>query len=124
MLGWRIRLMSSFIVPTNWTKQAKAVAYALKKYVRVVFVVLCFFGFPLFDCRYGGLVSDSNVFYPRFSIDITPDPRWPPGCFDDLNSIPVTAFEVPFCASLLYLWTPLFKVFSFVRVVDYGCIVC
>ena len=71
MMGQRVRLKSSYTINTNWTKQEKAVLLGLKKY--------------------GALVADNGGF---FSISVTPDNRWPGGCFDHLNTIGVTNFEV------------------------------
>lgn len=71
MMGQRLRLKSSYVINTNWTKQEKAVLLGLKKY--------------------GALVADNGGF---FSISVTPDNRWPAGCFDHLSTISVTNFEV------------------------------
>lgn len=71
MMGQRVRLKSSYVINTNWTKQEQAVLLGLKKY--------------------GALVADNGGF---FSISVTPDNRWPGGCFDHLNTIGVTNFEV------------------------------
>jgi hypothetical protein len=70
-MGQRVRLKSSFPIPSNWTKQEKAVLTALKKY--------------------GALVADNGNF---FSISVTPDDRWPAGCFDHLSTVGITNFEV------------------------------
>jgi hypothetical protein len=70
-MGQRVRLKSSFVIPANWTKQEKAVLAALKKY--------------------GALVADNGNF---FSISVTPDDRWPAGCFGHFTSIGITNFEV------------------------------
>ena len=70
-MGQRVRLKSPFVIPANWTKQEKAVLAALKKY--------------------GALVADNGNF---FSISVTPDDRWPNGCFDHFTSISITNFEV------------------------------
>jgi len=70
-MGQRVRLKSSFAIPANWTKQEKTMLTALKKY--------------------GALVADNGGF---FSISITPDDRWPAGCFDHLNTVGITNFEV------------------------------
>jgi hypothetical protein len=70
-MGQRLRLKSTFAVPSGWTKEEKAVLAGLKKY--------------------GAMVADNGNY---FSISITPDDRWPPGCFDDLTSISATNFEV------------------------------
>ena len=69
-MGQRLRLKSSFVIPTNWTKQEKAILLALK--------------------RYGALVADNGNF---FSISVTPDDRWPAGCFDRLTTVGITNFE-------------------------------
>jgi len=70
-MGQRVRLKSSFVIPTTWTKQEKAILLALKKY--------------------GALVADNGNF---FSISVTPDDRWPAGCFDHLSLVGITNFEV------------------------------
>lgn len=70
-MGQRLRLKSTFTVPSSWTKEEKAVLAGLKKY--------------------GAMVADNGNY---FSISITPDDRWPPGCFNDLTSISATNFEV------------------------------
>lgn len=70
-MGQRLRLKSTFVVPSGWTKEEKAVLAGLKKY--------------------GAMVADNGNF---FSISITPDDRWPPGCFNDLTTISATNFEV------------------------------
>jgi hypothetical protein len=70
-MGQRLRLKSGFGVPSGWTKEEKAVLAGLKKY--------------------GAMVADNGNY---FSFSITPDDRWPPGCFDDLTSISATNFEV------------------------------
>ena len=70
-MGQRVRLKSGFVIPANWTKQEKAVLLALKKY--------------------GAMVADNGNF---FSISVTPDHRWPAGCFDHFNTINITNFEV------------------------------
>jgi len=70
-MGQRVRLKSSFTIPANWTKQEKAVLVALKKY--------------------GAFVADNGNF---FSISVTPDDRWPVGCFDHLSTVGITNFEV------------------------------
>lgn len=69
-MGQRLRLKSSFVTPANWTKQEKAILLALKKY--------------------GALVADNGNF---FSISVTPDDRWPAGCFDRLSTVGITNFE-------------------------------
>jgi hypothetical protein len=70
-MGQRLRLKSTFNVLTGWTKEEKAVLAGLKKY--------------------GAMVADNGNY---FSISITPDDRWPPGCFNDLTGISATNFEV------------------------------
>jgi len=70
-MGQRVRLKSAFVIPSNWTKQEKAILTALKKY--------------------GALVADNGNF---FSISVTPDDRWPAGCFDHFTGIGITNFEV------------------------------
>lgn len=70
MMGQRLRLKSSFVIPANWTKQEKAILLGLKKY--------------------GALVADNGNF---FSISVTPDDRWPAGCFDHLSTVGITNFE-------------------------------
>jgi hypothetical protein len=70
-MGQRIRLKSSFVIPANWTKEAKAVALALKKY--------------------GGIVADNGGF---FSFSVCPDNRFPDGAFDNLSSVAISNFEV------------------------------
>lgn len=70
-MGQRVRLKTGFLIPDNWTKQEKAILRGLKKY--------------------GALVADNGNF---FSISVTPDNRWPAGCFDHFTSISITNFEV------------------------------
>ncbi len=70
-MGQRLRLKSTFLIPTNWTKEEKSVLLGLKKY--------------------GAMVADNGNF---FSISVTPDDRWPANCFSDLSSISITNFEV------------------------------
>jgi len=73
-MGERLRLRASFTIPVGWSAESKAVAIALKKY--------------------GCLVADNGNF---FQISVTPDQRWPSGCFDDLsglNGIVPNDFEV------------------------------
>jgi hypothetical protein len=41
--------------------------------------------------KYGAMVADNGSF---FSISVTPDDRWPSGCFNHLTSISATNFEV------------------------------
>jgi hypothetical protein len=70
-MGQRVRLKAAFSIPANWTKEEHAVLLGLKKY--------------------GAMVADNGNF---FSISVTPDDRWPAGCFDHLTSIAITNFEV------------------------------
>ncbi len=72
-MGQRLRLKAAFAIPSNWTKEEKAVALALKKY--------------------GALVADNGSI---LGISVAPDDRWPNGgdCFSDLSGIVVTNFEV------------------------------
>jgi hypothetical protein len=70
-MGQRLRLKAGFVIPTGWTREEKAVLLGLKKY--------------------GAMVADNGNY---FSISVTPDDRWPPGCFDHLTSISATNFEV------------------------------
>lgn len=70
-MGQRLRLKSTFVIPANWTKEEKLVLEALKKY--------------------GGMVSDNGNF---FSFSVTPDDRWPAGCFDHLSTVDVNNFDV------------------------------
>ena len=70
-MGQRLRLKSSFNIPTNWTTEEKAVLRALKKY--------------------GAIVADNGGF---FSISVVPDQRFANNAFDNLSTISVTNFEV------------------------------
>ena len=70
-MGQRLRLASNFPIPANWTKEEKAVLLGLKKY--------------------GAIVADNGGF---FSISVTPDDRWPNGCFSHISSLSITNFEV------------------------------
>jgi hypothetical protein len=71
MMGQRVRLKTSFAIPATWTKQEKAVLLGLKKY--------------------GALVADNGGF---FSISVTPDERYPSGCFNHLSTVDISNFEV------------------------------
>jgi len=71
-MGQRLRLKANFSVPTNWTKQEKAIAAALKKY--------------------GCLIADNSSSF--FSISVAPDQRWPSGAFSHITGLSVTNFEV------------------------------
>ena len=70
-MGQRVRLKSSFSVPTSWTKQSKAVANALK--------------------TYGAFVADNGGF---FSVSACPDQRFPANCFANVQTLDVNQFEV------------------------------
>jgi hypothetical protein len=70
-MGQRLRLKSSFVIPSSWTIEEQAILRGLQKY--------------------GALVADNGHF---FSISITPDDRWPANAFDDLASVGITNFEV------------------------------
>jgi hypothetical protein len=70
-MGQRLRLKAGFVIPAGWTKEETAVLMALKKY--------------------GAMVADNGNY---FSISVTPDDRWPSGCFNDLTSLSATNFEV------------------------------
>ena len=70
-LNQRLRLKVSYVITNTWTTEEKAVLLALKKY--------------------GALVADNGNY---FSISVTPDDRWPAGCFNHLTSVAVTNFEV------------------------------
>jgi hypothetical protein len=76
-MGQRVRLKSSFTIPTSWSAQERAVAVALKKY--------------------GAFVADNGNF---FSISICPDDRWPAGCWSHFSTgagsdiLDINQFEV------------------------------
>jgi hypothetical protein len=70
-MGQRLRLKSSFAIPSTWTTAEKAVLKGLKKY--------------------GAMVADNGNF---FSISVTPDNRFAAGEFGHLSSIPISEFEV------------------------------
>ena len=71
-MGQRFRLSSSFVVPSTWTIEEKAVCYALKKY--------------------GAIVADNSGGF--FSISVCPDDRFSTNAFDNLSTIDVSNFEV------------------------------
>ena len=71
-MGQRFRLKASFVVPTTWTKEEKAVCYALKKY--------------------GAIVADNSGGF--FSISVCPDDRFSSNAFGNLSTIDVSNFEV------------------------------
>ena len=70
-MGQRLRLKSSFIIPSSWSTEEKAMLLGLKKY--------------------GALVADNGNF---FSISITPDDRWPANAFGHISTVGITNFEV------------------------------
>src|SRR5437763_5249876 len=71
-MGQRFRLKSSFVVPSTWTIEEKAVCYALKKY--------------------GAIVADNSGGF--FSISVCPDNRLSSNALDNLSTIDVSNFEV------------------------------
>ena len=70
-MGQRIRLKASYAIPSNFTKEEKAVLLALKKY--------------------GGLVADNGGF---FSFSVCPDDRFSANAFSDISSVSISNFEV------------------------------
>ena len=70
-MGQRLRLKAGFEIPAAWSKQERAVALALKKY--------------------GAIVADNGNI---FSISVAPDKRFPSGCWENINKVPTSAFEV------------------------------
>ncbi len=71
-MGQRFRLKTSFVVPSGWTIEEKAVCYALKKY--------------------GAIVADNSGGF--FSISVSPDDRFSSVAFSNLSAIDVSNFEV------------------------------
>src|SRR6266403_450614 len=71
-MGQRFRLKASFVVPSGWTIEEKAVCYALKKY--------------------GALVADNSGGF--FSISVCPDDRFSSSAFNNLSTIYVSNFAV------------------------------
>ena len=70
-MGQRLRLKAGFVIPPDWSVPENAVLLALKKF--------------------GAIVADNGGF---FSISITPDDRYPKGCFDHMNTVGIENFEV------------------------------
>ncbi len=70
-MGQRFRLKDSFVIPSNWTTEEKAVLKALKKY--------------------GALIADNGNF---FSVSVCPDDRFASNAFDHLSTIDINNFEV------------------------------
>ena len=71
-MGQRLRLKASFVIPSNWTIEEKAILLGLKKY--------------------GAIVADNSGGF--FSISVSPDDRWPASCFDHLATVSIDNFEV------------------------------
>jgi hypothetical protein len=71
-MGQRLRLKPSFVIPSNWTLEEKAILLGLKKY--------------------GAIVADNSGGF--FSISVSPDDRWPANCFDHLSTVSIDNFEV------------------------------
>ena len=70
-MGQRFRLKSSFVIPSGWTTEEKAVLRALKKY--------------------GAIIADNGGF---FSISVCPDDRFSSTAFSNLSTIDINNFEV------------------------------
>jgi hypothetical protein len=70
-MGQRLRLKSSFAIPSNWTIEEKAVLRALQKY--------------------GALVADNGNF---FSVSVCPDDRFSDSAFNHLSTVAIDNFEV------------------------------
>src|SRR5689334_7204415 len=71
-MGQRLRLKASFVIPSTWTIEEKAILLGLKKY--------------------GAIVADNSGGF--FSISVSPDNRWPANCFDHLATVSIDNFEV------------------------------
>src|ERR1700693_654540 len=71
-MGQRFRLKASFVVPSSWTMEERAVCYALKKY--------------------GAIVADNSGGF--FSISVCPDDRFASNAFDNFSTIDGRHFEV------------------------------
>src|SRR5580700_4331418 len=71
-MGQRLRLKSSFVIPSSWTMEEQAILRALKKY--------------------GALVADNSGGF--FSISVSPDNRFPGNAFDHLSTVGIDNFEV------------------------------
>jgi hypothetical protein len=70
-MGQRLRLKASFVIPSSWTIEERAVLLALKKY--------------------GAIVADNGNF---FSISVCPDDRFQTNAFDHLSTVTIDNFEV------------------------------
>ena len=70
-MGQRMRLKSSFVIPSNWTIEEKAVLRALQKY--------------------GAIVADNGNF---FSVSVCPDDRFSDSAFSHLSTVAIDNFEV------------------------------
>lgn len=66
-----MRLKASFVIPSNWTIEEKAVLRALQKY--------------------GAIVADNGNF---FSVSVCPDNRFSDAAFSHLSSVAIDNFEV------------------------------
>src|SRR2546423_3427298 len=71
-MGQRLRVKASFVIPSNWTIEEKAILLGLKKY--------------------GAIVADNSGGF--FSISVSPDNRWPANCFNHLAAVSIDNFEV------------------------------
>ncbi|MEY2480746.1 MAG: hypothetical protein QOI04_1673 [Verrucomicrobiota bacterium] len=71
-MGQRLRLKASFLIPSGWTIEEKAICLALKKY--------------------GAIVADNSGGF--FSISVSPDDRFAANAFSNLSTIDVSNFEV------------------------------
>ncbi len=70
-MGQRLRLKSSFVIPSTWTIEEKAILRALQKY--------------------GAIVADNGGF---FSVSVCPDNRFADNAFDHLSTVAIDNFEV------------------------------
>jgi hypothetical protein len=68
--GSLLRLRADFVIPDNWTTEAKAVATAAK--------------------RYGMYVADNG---PDFYIQGEPNSKWSPQTYSELQGIPLSSME-------------------------------
>ena len=70
-MGQRLRLKSSFVIPSSWMTEEKAILRALQKY--------------------GAIVADNGNF---FSVSVCPDDRFSDSAFDHLSTVTIDNFEV------------------------------
>lgn len=70
-MGQRLRLKSSFVIPSGWSIEEKAVCKALQKY--------------------GAIVADNGGF---FSVSVCPDDRFSATALNNLSTIGIDNFEV------------------------------